>query len=104
MMKSEFENLYGKTVSPELYEQIELVYNFHPFFQSGSGIDDKRLIADFCKDYLPLIQDLAVTARHFQQIEEDVQKASSEMAAARLHYIEKLQAQTAEIHDYMEVQ
>ena len=103
MMKSEFENLYGKSVSSELYEQIELVYMYHPFFQGDGSIDDKRLIADFCKDYLPLIQDLAVTARHFQQIEEDVQKASSEMAVARLHYNEKLQAQTEAVYDYMEV-
>ena len=103
MMKSEFEKLYENTVSSELYEQIELVYTYHPFFQGRSSAEDKRRIADFCKDYLPLIQDLTDTALRFKLIEEDVQKASSEMAVARLHYNEKLEAQTKAVYDYMEV-
>lgn len=101
MMKSEFETMYGKTVSAELYDQIELVYMYHPFFQGDGG---KRLIADFCKDYMPMIQDLAVTARHFQQIEEDVQSAARELSIAKAQFNEKLEAQTAAIHEYMEVQ
>ncbi len=37
MMKSEFEKLIGKEVTPEDYEKIETVYNFHPSIDNVKG-------------------------------------------------------------------
>lgn len=103
MMQTEFETLYGGSVSPEFYEMIEKVYLYHPFFQGGQAGEDKRLIADFCRDYLPLIQDLYQTALHYEQIDLDINLVRARLTEIRADLNERLEAQASSIHDYMEV-
>lgn len=53
MMKNEFEELLGQTVTSEQYEVIETVYMFHPVIDDVKG---KQQIVEFWK--LGLVQDM----------------------------------------------
>lgn len=73
MSKEEFEVLLGEEVSHSYYQEIELVYQWHPSIQDVGG--KEQLIALFCEGGMPLIRSLkedALLARDFEAEQDKI--------------------------------
>jgi len=67
MMQDEFEKMIGKTVTPEDYSNIELVYTFYP------GDMMKQVFADLYKaGVMVLIGDMLPRAKKIKDAENEI--------------------------------
>lgn len=68
MMKHEFEKLAKVEVSPETYNEIELVYMHHPAIQSKQDIVNLYLMVNG----MTIIKDMMPRAQKIGDLEEDL--------------------------------
>lgn len=74
MMKEEFENLIGKTISKNEYDIIEFVYMWHPAINDVNG---KQQMADIYKQYgMSLIRNMKEPASIMQLILSEEEKVN----------------------------
>ena len=74
MMQDEFEKMIGKTVTPEDYSNIELVYTFYP------GDMMKQVFADLYKaGVMVLIGDMLPRAKKIKSAENEIQRLKVEL-------------------------
>lgn len=77
MMKSEFEEIIGRTVKEEEYDAIEFVYTWHPAI---SDTDGKQQIADLYKaGGMAVINDMSKRALMARDIEAMISKCQTRM-------------------------
>ncbi len=77
MLKDEFENMIGKTISAEEYSAIETVYTFHPSISETEG---KKQIASLYDTYgIRIITDMLPTANKAREYEEQITKKRHEL-------------------------
>lgn len=81
MMKQEFENLIGKSVSNEDYSTIEYVYTWYPTI---SEIEGKDQIAKLYMEFgMPIIEDMVERSGKMEKAERDLQLFSKELGVAQ---------------------
>ena len=81
MMKQEFENLIGTTVSNEDYSTIEYVYTWYPTI---SEIEGKDQIAKLYMDFgMPLIEDMVERAGKMENLDKDLRAARNQVTFVR---------------------
>lgn len=79
MMKQEFEQRIGGTVSAEDYDLIELVYTWHPAI---SNVDGKDQMAVLYMNYgMTVIKDMVTRSIAVRDLDKQLQEAESKMAA-----------------------
>lgn len=77
MMKHEFEEKLGKSVTESEYKDIEFVYTFHP---SVSNTEGKKQIAELYKiGGIRLIRDMIPTARKAQLLDGKIMAANANL-------------------------
>lgn len=87
MMKHEFEEKLGKSVTESEYKDIEFVYTFHP---SISNTEGKTQIAELYKiGGIRLIRDMIPTAKKAQILEEKIITANTDLMKLK-HQFEML--------------
>lgn len=77
MLKKEFEMIAGVHVTPEEYEKIEFIYNWHPSISETAG---KMQIATIWNiGGLRLIRDMEESARHAKAIDDQIRVEKEEL-------------------------
>lgn len=70
MMKNEFEEMIGGSVTDEEYQLIEEVYMWHPAIRTASG---KEEVAELYKSFgLIIFKDMYTRAMKVKDIEEEI--------------------------------
>lgn len=75
MTKLEFEKILGNEVTQEEYDEIEMVYNFHPVI---SNTDGKNEIVALYK--LGVISDLVARAEWAKEIDSEINRVKGIIA------------------------
>lgn len=70
MMKNEFEEMIGRSVTDEEYQLIEEVYMYHPAIRTASG---KEEVAELYKSFgIVIFYDMYPRAQKAKEIEEHI--------------------------------
>ena len=80
MMQEEFEKFIGKTVSPEDYLNIELVYNYYPINMSIQELAYLYVIGD-----MVLIYDMLLRSKKIQEAKAAIKAAENKSQQLREH-------------------
>lgn len=81
MMKSEFDNLLGRTSAESDYKIIEFVYTYHPLNFS------KEAVANLYKEFgLLIFKDMYDRAEEAQELEEEMQELRTKYQEVEEHY------------------
>ncbi len=79
MMKNEFEEMIGRSVTDEEYQLIEEVYMWHPAIRNASG---KEEVAELYKSFgIVIFYDMYPRAKKAKDIEEHIQLIDKTRAA-----------------------
>lgn len=79
MMKNEFEEMIGRSVTDEEYQLIEEVYMYHPAIRTASG---KEEVAELYKSFgIVIFYDMYPRARKAKDIEENIRMLDKTRAA-----------------------
>ena len=81
MMKSEFDNLLGRTSTQKDYDVIEFVYNYHPCNFT------KEAVANLYKEFgLIIFEDMIGRATEARDLEEELQKLRAKYQEVEAKY------------------
>ena len=77
MMKSEFEDRIGHSISEEEYSTIEYVYTWYPTISETEG---KEQIAKLYTDFgMPIIEDMVERAGQMEKLETELSVARNQV-------------------------
>lgn len=77
MMHNEFEKLSGKSVTPDEYNLIEFIYQWHPSISDNNG--KEQIISLYSIGGLRLIRDMKPVAELNHQIQKEIDEAKNRM-------------------------
>ncbi len=79
MMKPEFEDRIGHSISEEEYSTVEYVYTWYPTISETEG---KAQIAKLYTDFgMPLIEDMVERAGKMEKLEGDLRRTQAQLTA-----------------------